>query len=120
MLLSSTRKRKIHTGSLVYEKSDDWGQPAHINITLMIFQLKLNERLCYCVKELKVCVRHWLVGIIICYGYKELLDSYCAGVLTSVIHSIEKEITLLQIHFFIFIYETGLNPADGFSGVSEF
>ena len=63
---------------------------------------------------------HWLVGIIICYGYKELLDSYCAGVLTSVIHSIEKEITLLQIHFFIFIYETGLNPADGFSGVSEF
>lgn len=86
----------------------------------MIFQLKLNERLCYCVKELKVCVRHWLVGIIICYGYKELLDSYCAGVLTSVIHSIEKEITLLQIQFFIFIYETGLNPADGFSGVSEF
>ena len=63
---------------------------------------------------------HWLVGIIICYGYKELLDSYCAGVLTSVIHSIEKEITLLQIQFFIFIYETGLNPADGFSGVSEF
>ncbi len=62
MLLSSTRKRKIHTGSLVYEKSDDWGQPAHINITLMIFQLKLNERLCYCVEELKVCVRHSLVG----------------------------------------------------------
>lgn len=89
----------------------------------MFFQLKLNERLCYCVKELKVCVRHWLVVIIICYGYKELLDSYCAecaGVLTSVIHSIEKEITLLQIQFLFLFYETGLNPADGFSGVSGF
>ena len=64
----------------------------------------------------------WVV-IIIYYGYKELLELYCAT-LTSIILSIEKEITFNTItknlYDFLFLYETGLNPADGSSGVSRF
>ena len=71
-----------------------------------------------------MCVALGWEGIIIYYGYKELLESYCVT-LTSVILSIEKEITFNTItknlyDFFLFLYETGLNPADGSSGVSRF
>jgi len=64
----------------------------------------------------------WVV-IIIYYGYKELLELYCAT-LTSIILSIEKEITFNTIaknlyDFFIFIWN-GFKSADGSSGVSRF
>ena len=64
------------------------------------------------------------VGIIIYYGYKELLESYCVT-LTPVILSIEKEITLIQLQkistiFISFLCVTGLIQQMVGPGVSRF
>ena len=65
----------------------------------------------------------WVV-IIIYYGYKELLELYCAT-LTSIILSIEKEITFNTIaknlyDFFLSLYETGLNQQMVLLGLVDF
>ena len=73
-------------GSHNYHKADD-------------FSIEASIKLCYCKKGTQI---HVLTGRLVLhyYGYKELLESYCAqlcGSPTSIILSIEKEITLIQI-----------------------